>query len=222
MRNTALAVSLGLFIACDPSTKNPGSQIGSETSGCQVQSEEPVTDLSAVADGFSMSAQEALDGTLGDFDGTLTLEAGGTEALVFDLAQAGDVVVQRMAWESAGDIEPAFECADVYAIPVALTLQAGALLDEVLDATVTVDTEGLGGVFVSVEYDALVGDAEPSTFDPATMAEVWLNLGAERGEAGWSGELSFLGESHPQGSGDDAAISATNDPLGSFEVAAAE
>lgn len=188
--------------------------------GCVAVTTEVLTDLDAVPDGFGAASSALLAAVTGTFAGDLARAPGGTLAVTLGLTRTGDVKLERREWVDAtpgddGGIEPALgeDCPDVLRFDAAATLVAGTALDEAFTADVTVDTEGRGALFAGIGFDALVGDAVPDGFDPSTMAQVALQVSAQHdGLATWTLDVGFFGESFPSGVGDDATVSATNDP----------
>lgn len=210
-----------LFLLCLFTVTGCGTQIGTENAfGCQVDSEEDVSDLSTAPSGFSLTPQEALDQVLGDFAGTFTYEMGGTEAMTLSLVRAGDLVVERRSMHTGDGAEINLaadpDCVDALRIPATISFAAGTALDEEVAGHVFVDIDGKGSVSVQLTQDDVQGDATPPTLDVGQLAKVWMSLyGTWRGED-WQGSVGFTGESYPSGTGDDATVSAANDPLGDF------
>lgn len=222
MRPLFIIPALAAFTACVPGGPNHGSQIGSETSGCELVSEEPISDASVAPEGFTMSADEAAQ-ALGLFEGELERSTGDVQPLELELVATGDAVVWRMeAVDDGSGMEMGAYCPDLIVLPATMSLRSGELLDESISLNVLADTDGLVTASAQLDQAEVSGDAAPDLLVPEDLAELWFIVLAERAGEGWAGELSWMGESYPSGSGDDAVVSAANDPYGTFEVLPAE
>lgn len=193
--------------------------------GCLDDEVEPIADASLAVDGFELTPDEAAAALGGAVTGTLVLEDDTERALSLDLGTLVFTELARRSWQAPDDgsgIEPALDadtdCPDVYrAEDVAITLAASPELDEAWTSTVLFSSEGEGSFSGQVAYEELVGDAEPFGFDPATLQNVALDVYALHDGERWRGDLAFLGESLPTGTGgDDEVVSATRDPWGTF------
>lgn len=218
MHKLTTITALAALTACNIDGVRPGSQIGSETGGCQRVSEEPITDSGSAPEGFEISADEVLL-ALGDFSGQLERTDGEVLDLSLNLSQDGQPSVWRMELPADAMIEMA--CSDLIAVPAVLSLSASDALLESLEVVVLADPSGFTSFSGQLDMDEVQGSAEPDTIVVEDMAATWLIVSADY-EGGWTGHVDFVAESHPEGSGDDAAISAMNDPWGDFEVLAAE
>lgn len=198
-----------------------GSQIGTEDAfGCEVISTEPVGDTTP--DGFDVSPTAARNAVVGSFSGTITLEDESTVDLILTVSSDADMEVQRRE-ATGGDefIEPAADplgCGDVYALDATVKLAAGTALDETVDTTILITTDGTGSFGAQIDQDDLVGDAEPFQLDTTDLAKVTFNVNGTLVGDGWGGSLGFTGETEPSGTGDDAVVSAAFDPWGTFET----
>lgn len=218
MHKLTLIGALAALTACNLQSVRPGSQIGSETGGCEIVSEEAITDTSAAPEGFDFAADEVLL-ALGAFGGDLERTDGEVLDLSFSLSQDGEPSVRRMDLPADAMIEMA--CGDLIAVPAQLSLGAGDALQETLAVTVLADQGGLISFIAQVDADSLQGSAAPDNLDLSEMAEGWFVVFGDY-EGGWTGELAFGGEGFPEGSGDEAAVTAYNDPWGDFSVEAAD
>ena len=205
------------------------TQDGSEDAlaTCGADSTEILADLSAAPEGFSVTPQEALELTTGNFTGTLAKTDGATGDLTLTLARTGDIRLERRSWQDeAGDdvIEPAIygdDCRDAYVFDGTLEVTSLPDLGESLEVLVVVDDLGTATLFASADFDALGGSAVPATFDPAEMESTTFNVTATADANGWAGEFSFQGVTKPSGSGSDSTVSATNEGWAEFSAAPA-
>lgn len=189
-----------------------GTQIGSETDGCHIDLQEAVT-AGQVPAGFDLTFADTVEGAFGSFDGTLTLEAGGTEVLTFSLTQDGDPVVERATLINTRGIEIEVDCADSYAVPVLIGLESSEL-GESSEGTLRADAQGTVTFSTQVELDQLNGSAQPKGIVVADMDQVWFNASGTYA-TDWTANLSFIGESS-SGSGPTGTVSAQLDPYGEF------
>ncbi len=199
-----------------------GTQVGTEELyGCIVVSTEAIDDLDTAPDGFTTTPRDAMTAALGSFSGPLTLEAGGDDLILsLQLDEPGAIEVQRRELRTDGR-EPAAmepECEDAYAFTARFTVRATPALDEQAEGTVEVDARDQAAIVLSIPFEDLVGDAQP-TFDPETLENVALNLFAGGGSSGvYNGQISFFGETTGDPNDPDSAVSATLDPFAGFDV----
>ena len=214
--------SLGLCAAC-ALTNDPGTQIGVETSfGCDYDVES-LADSSTAPSGFSSSLDSLLPPALGEFAGLFAFEDDTEQGIEVLVTQSGDPEVWRPKPTSSGGEQPTIQpegpgCTPTYAVPVVIEFTSGSLFDESFESFVTFDDSEQGAFYARVDFDDLVGDAEPTTFDPSQMAAVDVDFSGELAEWGWYGGVGFGGESEPSGTGPEASVSYTMSPLGTYEV----
>ncbi len=187
--------------------------------GCLVDATEALDGLDVAPAGFTQTPQAALDATVGVFEGTVTREGGGEQAITLTVNAMGPVQVERRSWQGDQELAMDGDCLDNYVFDAGFGLVSGTALDEAAEGAVRVATDGAGAFALQIDLADLQGDIAPVSFDPAEMDDTWLTVSAETDlEGGWTGDIGFVGEVVEE-EGPDGSAMATMDPWGAFSVA---
>lgn len=217
MRRSFIApLPLLALLACDDAIQDPGDggQFGEETgSGCEVVGETPLALDEASALGFA--PQDLLDLAEGEHALDLTWSDGSTSPLALGVADPSDARLLDYEYVSDGSgAEPAFDCADVLAIDVQLTLVTddGGLAEDM--AVVLQRSEG-EETRIRADLDAIAGSLDPWDHAPEAFDEVWADVEIEFAAAGPAGIVSGYGET-TSGTGDEATVSMMRFDIATF------
>ncbi|GEM_PF-4549037 len=201
--------------ACGPDDASfPDGGGGEYTGGCELEGYEPVTDTSAVMDGFTFTVDDVAEAMLGDWIGELNvIESGDAEDATLTFGEPAAI----QAWYYSDGSADGGDCTPAYMVELAVTLDTD---DEALDgdtwSPVQIVADSLDGV--SFEADLamadIAGTAAPSSFDAEDYEDVWLTMTATFTDAAWGGSLDFAASTPDDADTGDTGDTGASDDTG--------
>ena len=211
---TSLVLGTVLIGCAPPADDVPaGISIGGENGNCETVSQTEVTDRDAVIGPFTATPAELLAGLLGEFEDDSDTDSSATPATLA-LGEAGTLYYIEQQGRDGMELA----CASFLAIEV----DADFTLDETtLDESATAMLRIYGDASATFQLlimdDEIAGDiAIPteSAVTGETPTSLALSIRAGSDASGsWSGDVKWLMEFEDGGSGDDASVSTTNEPV---------